>query len=443
VATDLRDHAVDVLDAESEMLAVRCAMIGHLEEMDLLRTGAEPHSGKPEGGSRDLLETEHVAIEPPRLLGVAYVQRHVMNACDLHGRQDSPASGRLQTPSQNCESPHIGPALDDSKAVPGYDREVARVRDSKRLKRALERVEHAALVGSVAGISRMSPAAAIRVGAALGAIYGRVVAAVGGRDDRIARANLALAFPGMSEDGREELLARMWRNTGRLVAEIALLDRWSRETPGRIRELVTLDTREALAEVFARAKEAGSLVLTAHFGSFELLHAGCAAHGFPISLVHRNLPNPLVDRWLTDLRERCGARVLRRGAAARQILEELRAKRVVAIAFDQRAQEQGRILVPFFSVPAPTPSGLARVAMSARAPVFPVVLLREGESHRHRALILPEIPISRTGDRATDVFENSIRFNGALEELIRAHPDHWIWMYRRWPGPTSPLLRAA
>jgi Kdo2-lipid IVA lauroyltransferase/acyltransferase len=292
-------------------------------------------------------------------------------------------------------------------------------------------------------MSRLPPASAVRVGAALGSIYGKMVHAIGGRDDRVARANLVLAFPEISEAGREELLARMWRNAGRLVAEIALLDRWSRESPHRIRELVSLDTREALAEVFARAKAAGSLVLTAHFGSFEMLHAGCAAHGFPISLVHRTLPNPLVDRWLTDLRERCGTRVLRRGAAARQILEELRAKRVVAIAFDQRAQEQGRVLAPFFSVPAPTPSGLARVAMSARAPVFPIVLLREGESHRHRALILPEIPVSRTGDRAADVLENSTRFNAALENLIRTHPDHWIWMYRRWPGPGSPLLRAA
>src|SRR4030095_4012770 len=129
------------------------------------------------------------------------------------------------------------------------------------------------------------------------------------------------------------------------------------------------------------------------------------------------------------LRERCGTRVLRRGAAARQILEELRSRHVVAIPFDQRAQGQGRFLSPFFSVPAPTPSGLARIAMSSRAPVFPGVLVREGDTHRHRAIFPPEVPVARTGDRDADVVENSLRFNAVLESLIRAHPDHWIWMY--------------
>jgi KDO2-lipid IV(A) lauroyltransferase len=53
------------------------------------------------------------------------------------------------------------------------------------------------------------------------------------------------------------------------------------------------------------------------------------------------------------------------------------------------------------------------------------------------------VPVARSGDRDADVFENSLRFNAVLERLIRAHPDQWIWMYRRWPPPTSPLLQAA
>jgi KDO2-lipid IV(A) lauroyltransferase len=321
--------------------------------------------------------------------------------------------------------------------------EVPHLRESRALRTALERIEHGALLGLVALVSRLRPEAIIRLGAALGAAYGKVVAALATRDDSVARANIALAFPDLADEAREDLLRRMWRNAGRLVADTALLDRWSRVSPDRIRELVTLDPLEGIQEMFARARERGSLVLTAHFGSFELLHAGCAAHGFPISLVHRTFPNPRIDRWLTDLRERCGTRVLRRGAAARQILEELRSKRVVAIPFDQRAQGQGRIIIPFFSVPAPTPTGLARIAMSSRAPIFPSVLVREGESHRHRAIFPPEVPVARSGDREADVIENSLRFNAVLERMIRAHPDHWIWMYRRWPPPSSPLLHAA
>ncbi len=312
---------------------------------------------------------------------------------------------------------------------------MARIEGRPRLRATFHEAEYGALLLARALVAPLPPSLAVRLGAALGSACGRAAAALGTRDDRIARSNLARVFPDLEEGRREALRRAMWRQAGRVAAEILLLDRLSRGDPARLRELVTLSPPEGPREVFARAAETGAFVLTAHLGSFELLHAGCAAHGYPVSIVHRTLPNRRVDAWLTSLRERCGTRVLRRGSAAREILADLRARRVVAIPFDQRGQEQGRIVAPFLSIPAPTPSGLARIALRTGAPVFPVVLLREGTSHRHRALFLPEIPLPRTGHREADVLEATRRFNDAIGALIRRHPDQWIWTYRRWPDP--------
>ena len=292
----------------------------------------------------------------------------------------------------------------------------------------LAALEYAVLRVAVDSVGRLSPERAEGLGAALGSLYARVSHRLGWRDDRVAMHNLALAFPELGEAERRRIVAATWRTWGRALGDFARLPRMS---AAELRDLVVLDPPDGPREIFARARETGSLVLTAHFGAFELLHAACAAHGFPIALVHRTLLNRRADQWLIELRERLGTRVLRRGAA-REILQDLRAGGVVAVPFDQRARKAARIDVSFFSRPAPTSPGLARLALAAKAPVFPVVLARDGDSVRHRAIFKPPIPLQVSGDREADVLENSRRFNRALEDLIREHPDHWIWMYRRW-----------
>ena len=143
-----------------------------------------------------------------------------------------------------------------------------------------------------------------------------------------------------------------------------------------------------------RMKKQGLLVLTAHFGSFEMFHAAIAAHGANVSLVHRPMANPHVDDFLSAFRGRFGTRVLARGHAAREILRELRAGRIVAIPFDQAAQKENRIFLPFFGVNASTNLG----ARATRRRVGGAGLHRSVGERRetmfHRAVMGPEIPIS-------------------------------------------------
>jgi len=298
-----------------------------------------------------------------------------------------------------------------------------------RLSLGRELLEDVALRVGIRATRGLRYADAVRFGASLGAFYGATARRLDSRDHRVATRNLALALPSSAAAERDAILNVMWRNWGRALVEMARLGSLDRDA---LRELVRLDPPDGPREIFARARETGSLVLTAHFGSFEMLHAACAAHGFPITIVHRTLANRRVDRWLTELRERAGTRLLRTGSAARQILRALRCGEVVAVPFDQRPRDGSRIFVPFFSMPAATSSGLARLALVSDAPVFPVVLVRDGESERHRAVFLPPITLVRSGDRERDVVENTERFNRALEALVRQYPEQWIWMYRRW-----------
>jgi KDO2-lipid IV(A) lauroyltransferase len=229
----------------------------------------------------------------------------------------------------------------------------------------------------------------------------------------------------------------MWRSWGAFCADSARL---TRLTQDEIRGLVRLDPPEQFRHIQERAKRRGALILTAHYGSFELLHAASSAYGQPITIVHRTMANRRVDAFLMDLRARMGTRSLARGYAARELLQALREGQVVAIPFDQAPRRINRVFAPFFGVDAATNSGLARLALAAGAPVFAVVLAREGDTLRHRMVVGPEIPLPRTGNRERDVELATHRFNAALEALVRERPEHWIWMYRRWKARPDELV---
>ncbi|MFN0206290.1 MAG: lysophospholipid acyltransferase family protein [Planctomycetota bacterium] len=288
--------------------------------------------------------------------------------------------------------------------------------------------EYLLLIG-ITWILKLVPHRASNALAAFGgASYGALCRLLNMRDHRVATINLELAYPEKSIEERNAIIRSMWRMWGRFVSDGVQMTKMS---PERLRGIVRIDSKERFLEISEKVKKRGVLVLTAHFGSFEMLHAAVSAHGIPVTLVHRPMANPLVSTWLYRLRTRFGTRALARGEAARDVLKALRDGTVVAIPFDQTANKDTRVWAPFFGVPAATNSGLARLAHTSGAPVYPVLLIREGESLRHKIYIGPEIPIVKTGDKERDVEQTTILFNKTLEGLIRANPDHWIWMYRR------------
>ena len=105
---------------------------------------------------------------------------------------------------------------------------------------------------------------------------------------------------------------------------------------------------------------------------------------------------------------------------------------LLVLPIDQNSTRGLGVFVDFFGVPASTNSGVARIALRADAPVVPAFIVREGGSARHRVHVLPIIRVERTGDPTEDVRHNTQRFTAVFEEMVRRHPEHWLWMHKRW-----------
>jgi len=177
----------------------------------------------------------------------------------------------------------------------------------------------------------------------------------------------------------------------------------------------------------AAARGRGVLVLTAHYGNWELLAAAHGLSGLPLSIVIRPLDHPVLDELAARFRRRSGAELIVKRQAVREVLQALRRGRMVGILLDQNATRAEGVFVPFFGVAASTSKGLAVLALRTDAPVVPVFLRRTADG-RHCMDVGPALVPPADGD----VLTYTTAFNQVIEAAIRRAPEQWLWMHARW-----------
>jgi Kdo2-lipid IVA lauroyltransferase/acyltransferase len=177
----------------------------------------------------------------------------------------------------------------------------------------------------------------------------------------------------------------------------------------------------------AVAQGKGVLVLTAHYGNWELLAASHALGDVPLSVVVRPLDAPVVDRVVERFRRRSGVELIAKRRALREVLEALRRGRMVGMLLDQNASRAEGVFAPFFGVPASTSKALAVISLRSGAPVLPA-FIRRTEGGHHRVEVEPPVPAPPGGD----VADYTAAFNRRIEAAIRRAPEQWFWMHNRW-----------
>ena len=247
---------------------------------------------------------------------------------------------------------------------------------------------------------------------------------------RVALTNLRIAFPEKSDAERLGILRESCRNFGRMAAEFCHMFRLTKEN---VAERVTFaDPAFWYGEMQRVIAATGFLALTGHFGNWELFNHAFGLYGTPTHLVYRPFRNEVFERFVNAERQRTGTKLVSKRNAALELIHALKRRGIVIVPFDQNATGRWGVFAEFFSVPASTHPGLARLAELSGAPVHPVFLVRKGRSPQHEMHFLPRVETVRSGDRSRDTVENTRRFNRVFEEMVRRHPDHWIWMHKRW-----------
>ena len=183
----------------------------------------------------------------------------------------------------------------------------------------------------------------------------------------------------------------------------------------------------------------GSLLVTGHYGNWEIAAAAVAARGVPIAAIVRRQGNRVVDERLQQLRNNLGVETIYQGQAPARVPRILRANGVVGIVGDQDARRSG-VFVPFFNRLASTHRGPALFALRLNAPVFSCIARRlPGDDVRYE-IIGKRVEYERTGNLDRDVLALTTELASRLEKEVRAAPEQYFWFHKRWK--TRPSDRA-
>ncbi|AQS84371.1 MAG: lauroyl acyltransferase [Acetobacter aceti] len=247
---------------------------------------------------------------------------------------------------------------------------------------------------------------------------------------KIADTNLRLAMPELDKRERKRIIKGVWENLGRTVGEfphIASLKEDMPDGPGF--EVIGKEHLRAVARNGGPA-----LFVSGHIGNWEMLPPAVAHYGAGFASFYRAAGNPLVDRMIRDLRDTAMDEPLplfAKGAkGARDALRWVATGHRLGMLVDQKMNDG--IEARFFNQPAMTAPALAAIALKFRCPVIPGHVQRLGPA-RLRIIVEPPMSLPDTGNRQNDVATFTQAINDRLEAWIRARPESWLWLHRRWP----------
>ena len=244
--------------------------------------------------------------------------------------------------------------------------------------------------------------------------------------DRVARANLALAFPEKSQKERDEIRGTMWDNLGRVVGEYAHLGRFSPkgEDPRIGYSFPPGMTAESL-------KHQPLIFVSAHLGNWEMMPIIAEQMGFDGAAVVRPPNNPYIADWVARQRRINGpATMIAKHNAARSMLAQLRGGKMLCMLVDQKLREG--IAVPFFGRDAMTTPAPAALALKTGASIV-IASNRRLPGARFHVTIFPALDFVPSGDDERDTLALTAAITARIEDIVRDDPGQWLWIHNRWP----------
>jgi KDO2-lipid IV(A) lauroyltransferase len=267
---------------------------------------------------------------------------------------------------------------------------------------------------------------------AFGKSVGRAVHRLGIRRE-VVDENLRLAFPEKNDSWIEGVTRATYEHLGREAVAMMRLSKLNAKAV--IDRTITVGWEEAEG---ALDEGRGLLLVTGHYGNWEIAAAAVAARGVPIAAIVRRQGNRLVDERLQELRRSLGVETIYQSQAATQVPRLLRANGVIGIVGDQDARRAG-IFVPFFGRPASTHRGPALFALRLNAPVFSCIARRLPGPKVRYEIAGERVDVTRTGDLENDVTALTAELAIRLERQVRQAPEQYFWFHKRWKSrPPAP-----
>lgn len=266
----------------------------------------------------------------------------------------------------------------------------------------------------------------LRIALAIADICGYVAFWAAVKYRRIAIENLKQAFGKEKTETEIRAIALgVFKNLCRNAVELINAPKL---TCANLEKYIKIRNIERVSEALKNGK--GILMLTGHFGNWEVLAMAFKIKGYHGAAIGRRIYFEKYDKFLNGLREYHGVKIIYRDDSPKAILRVLKQNGIMGILADQDVDSVEGVFVNFFGRPAYTPVGPVALARASGASLMPAFMIRRGNSHE--LVVEKPIELSTTDNKESDAITNTQKWSDVVESYIRQYPDHWVWMHRRW-----------
>ncbi len=174
----------------------------------------------------------------------------------------------------------------------------------------------------------------------------------------------------------------------------------------------------------------GALFVSAHLGNWEMMASLIGSHDYPVAEIVREFDDPQLNKVIDALRTGAKIKTIPKDQSANQIIKLLKEGWFVGMLIDQSPRDNGAPTL-FFDKPCWSTIGPAYIYARTRIPVHPVSMTRNNDGTLLLE-IFPPLELVHTGDLKEDILKNTQICQNAIENIIRQHPEQWLWFHRRW-----------
>ena len=259
------------------------------------------------------------------------------------------------------------------------------------------------------------------------------------RHRRVAAENVGFAFPEKTTGEIDALVRRCFRHCGLLLIEIALLPRKLQVENWR----TYADLIPADRILDCLLSDRPLLIVTAHFGNWELAGFTLGRLGFKTFAIARVLDNPYLETFLKRFRQATGQTIIAKKDDFERLAAVMMSGGKVATLGDQDAGPRG-VFVEFLGRPASSHKAVALLAMQFDAKMIVIGVTRTAENFqrglgRYEIICEESIDPRDYSTRPDAVKAITQQYHDALARLIRRHPEQYFWLHRRWKS--QPIAR--
>jgi len=256
-------------------------------------------------------------------------------------------------------------------------------------------------------------------------LAGRLAFSFGGKEKKRALENMRFAFPEKTDAEIRQIARQVFSNLCRNAVEWIHAYKLNKKNVDKWIESEDFEKID-----LALSKGKGIIILSSHFGNWELASFCYSFRGYRATAIVRRIYFNPYDRFINRMRKSKNVNVVYRGDSPRKFFKILRNNESLGILADQDMDSVDGVFVDFFGKPAYTPTGPVQLSMATGAPIIPCFVI--WEKNKHRLILEDPIVLEAKETKEETIKYNTQKWSRILESYVRKYPDHWVWMHRKW-----------